>query len=223
MLPFSRSEFMDVFAQYNLAVWPMQFIAYALGAAMLVALWRRSRATDTFIAAGLAAMWLWTGIAYQWLHFASINRAAVGFGAMFVVQGLLFAAAGARGKLEFRPPTGLSGWLGIALVSYAAVLYPLVGWLAGHAWPALPMFGIAPCPVVIFTFGMLLLASSHVSRWLLVLPVAWSLIGGSAAFVLAIPQDWMLLLSGLSVVVIVLRDRRAAVLRAPPTMDWRRT
>lgn len=223
MLPFTRSEFMEVFAQYNAAVWPMQFIAYALGAAMVLALWRRSHAADTFIAAGLAAMWLWTGIAYQWLHFASINRAAMAFGAMFVVQGLMFAFAGARGKLEFRPPTGLAGGLGMALVLYAAVVYPLVGWLAGHVYPAMPMFGIAPCPVVIFTFGMLLLASSHVSRWLLVLPVAWSLIGGSAAFLLAIPQDWMLLLSGLSVIVIVLRDRRTAILRAPPTMDWRRT
>lgn len=223
MLPFSRSEFMDVFAQYNLAVWPAQLVAYGLGLAMVAALWRRSRGADAFITAGLAAMWLWTGITYQWLHFAPINRAALGFGAMFVVQGLLFAAAAARGKLEFRPPHGPSGWLGIALVLYAGAVYPLVGWLAGHAWPALPMFGIAPCPVVIFTFGLFLLASSHVSRWLLVLPVAWSLIGGSAAFLLRIPQDWVLLFSALSVVVIVLRDRRTAILRAPPTMDWSRT
>ena len=91
---------------------------------------------------------------------------------------------------------------------YAGVLYPLVGWLGGYEFPAMPMFGIAPCPVVLFTFGLLLLATSHVSRWLLVVPVAWSLIGGSAAFLLGIPQDWLLLFSVLAVPIIVLQGRR---------------
>jgi len=79
----------------------------------------------------------------------------------------------------------------------------------------LPMFGIAPCPVVIFTFGLLLMATTRVSRWLLVAPVAWSLIGGSAAFLLRIPQDWLLLFSGLAVPIIVLQERRAARAGAP--------
>jgi hypothetical protein len=34
---------------------------------------------------------------------------------------------------------------------------------------------------------------------LLVIPVLWSLVGGSAAFLLQVPQDWILLASGLSV------------------------
>lgn len=208
MLPFSRSEFVEVFAQYNLAIWPMQVLAYALGAAMVASLWRRSRISGIFIAGGLAAMWLWTGIAYQWMHFAAINRAAIAFGAMFVLQGIALAVAAGRGKLRFQPPSSASAWLGMALVIYAAVLYPIFGWLAGDAYPAMPMFGVAPCPVVIFTFGMLLLATSHVSRWLLVIPVAWSLIGGSAALLLGIAQDWLLLFSGLSVLVIVWRERR---------------
>lgn len=208
MLPFSRSEFVEVFAQYNLAIWPMQVLAYALGAAMVASLWRRSRISGIFIAGGLAAMWLWTGIAYQWMHFAAINRAAIAFGAMFVLQGIALAVAAGRGKLRFQPPSKASAWLGMALVIYAAVLYPIFGWLAGDAYPAMPMFGVAPCPVVIFTFGMLLLATSHVSRWLLVIPVAWSLIGGSAALLLGIAQDWLLLFSGLSVLVIVWRERR---------------
>lgn len=208
MLPFSRSEFVAVFAHYNLAIWPMQVLAYALGTAMVASLWRRSRISGTFIAGGLAAMWLWTGIVYHWMHFASINRAALGFGAMFVLQGILLTAAAGRGKLQFQPPSTASAWLGVALVIYAAALYPIFGWLAGDAYPAMPMFGVTPCPVVIFTFGMLLLATSHVSRWLLVIPVVWSLIGGSAAFLLGMAQDWLLLFSGLSALVIAWRERR---------------
>jgi len=215
MLPFTREEFVALFAQYNLAVWPVQVLAYVLGIAMVASIWWRPRAADRFVACGLAAMWLWTGIAYQWMHFAAINPAAFGFAALFVLQGILFIVAAARGTLHFGVPDNALAWAGVALVFYAAVLYPLLGRLAGHEYPALPMFGIAPCPVVIFTFGLLLMATTRVSRWLLVAPVAWSLIGGSAAFLLRIPQDWLLLFSGLAVPIIVLQERRAARAGAP--------
>jgi len=210
VLPFTREAFVALFAQYNLAVWPIQILAYVLGIAMVASLWWRSRTVDRFVAGGLAAMWLWTGIAYHWMHFAAINPAAFGFATLFVLQGVLFIVAAARGTLHFGVPDKASAWAGVSLVLYASILYPLVGRLAGDEYPAMPMFGIAPCPVVIFTFGLLLLATTHVSRWLLVVPVAWSLIGGSAAFLLRIPQDWLLLFSGLAVPIIVLHEHRAA-------------
>ena len=72
----------------------------------------------------------------------------------------------------------------------------------------MPMFGITPCPVTIFTFGLFLLASSAVPRSLMVIPVVWSLIGGSAALLLHVPQDWFLLFSGIAIVPIILRERR---------------
>ncbi len=72
------------------------------------------------------------------------------------------------------------------------------------------MLGITPCPVTLFTFGVLLLTSAPGSRWLLIFPLAWSLVGGSAAFMLGVPQDWPLLFSGLTIVLLVLRDRRRA-------------
>jgi hypothetical protein len=72
------------------------------------------------------------------------------------------------------------------------------------------MFGVAPCPVTIFTFGMLLMTTRRFSYWLLVIPFIWSLIGGSAAILLDVRQDWLLLVSGLiAVLVIVIRDRHA--------------
>jgi hypothetical protein len=91
-------------------------------------------------------------------------------------------------------------------VIYASVIYPLIGLWTGHGYPGMPMFGITPCPVTIFTFGLLLLTTAPVSRWLLPIPFIWSLIGGSAAFLLGVPQDWLLLVSGIAIVLIVLRD-----------------
>ncbi|MEP6908603.1 MAG: DUF6064 family protein [Pseudoxanthomonas sp.] len=98
----------------------------------------------------------------------------------------------------------LDGW---TLVAYASIGYPLLGQMFGHGYPAMPMFGITPCPVTIFTFGLFLLTTEPVPRRLLVIPVVWSVIGGSAAFLLSIPQDWPLLVSGVTVLVLLKRDR----------------
>jgi hypothetical protein len=103
---------------------------------------------------------------------------------------------------------GLATWACAAFVAYAAIIYPLIGVTVGHPCPAMPMFGVTPCPVTTFTFGMLLLTIRPVPRWLLAIPVVWSLIGGSAAIFLDVPQDWLLLLSGgIAVPLMVLRDR----------------
>jgi hypothetical protein len=40
-----------------------------------------------------------------------------------------------------------------------------------------------------------------------IIPVIWSLIGGSAAFLLGVPQDWPLLVSGMVSVLIMWRAR----------------
>jgi hypothetical protein len=85
----------------------------------------------------------------------------------------------------------------------------------GSGYPAMPMFGIAPCPVTIFTFGVLMLARGHVQLWLLAVPVTWSLIGGTAAFLLRVPQDGFLLVSGLvSVPALLMRERARRTLPA---------
>ena len=94
--------------------------------------------------------------------------------------------------IESRP----LAWLGLAFAAYAAILYPLIGMMTGHRYPAMPMFGVTPCPVTIFTFGMLLATVPPISLWLLAIPFVWSLIGGSAAILLHVPQDWFLLVSG---------------------------
>ena len=204
MLPFTHAQFLEVFARYNLAVWPAQLLAYVLGAAMVAALvLSRSPFTGRFVAAGLASMWAWTGIAYHWMQFAAINKAAWAFGALFMLQAVLFAHAAVTDRLQFgRAVSKPSLWLGWTLVVYASIIYPLLGVFFGPGYPDMPMFGITPCPVTIFSFGLLLLATAPVRRGLLVIPVLWSLIGGSAAFLLQVPQDWLLLFSGASVLLI---------------------
>ena len=140
-------------------------------------------------------MWLWTG---YWLSRTSgslrSTRPRFSLLRCIIVQGCYLIYAGVyRRQLRFGIRWGLATWAGAAFVAYAAIVYPLIGMATGHRYPEMPMFGVTPCPVTIFTFGMLLLTIGPVPRWLLVIPAVWSLIGGSAAILLDVPQDWLLL------------------------------
>ncbi|WP_338834330.1 DUF6064 family protein [Bradyrhizobium septentrionale] len=212
MLPFTPEQFLGVFVNYNQAIWPIQITAYVLGALSIALLFRRTRAVDRVITGVLAAMWLWTGVAYHALSFSAINNAAYIFAALFVVQGCCLVYAGVyRDQIRFGLRPILATGVGISLVAYAAVAYPLIGLATGHRYPEMPMFGVTPCPVTIFTFGMLLLTVRPVPNWLLVIPFVWSLIGGSAAVLLNVPQDWFLLVSGfITSLLMFFRDRYQA-------------
>ena len=209
MLPFDRTAFLDVFAAYNEAMWPAQPIAWLLGFAALAALFRGEDRVQRFALCTLAAMWLWTGLAYHWLFFTEINPAAILFGFLFALQAALLALVAAGRDLPFRfaPRPGAAGALGAALIGYAAIVYPLVDLALGH-WPRMPAFGISPCPLTLYTLGLLLLARPRPPGWLWTVPVAWSLVGGTAAFLLGIVQDWILLASGPAALVLAYFPRR---------------
>jgi hypothetical protein len=164
MLPFTTEQFFGLFASYNAAIWPAQVGAYAIGAIALVFALRGGAPAGRIVAALLAAMWLWTGVAYHLLHFTTINPAAWLFGAAFVLQGVAFLVVAARGRgLAFAQGSGgIRRAVGLFLLIYAGVIYPLLGRLAGHPWAEIPAFGVTPCPMTIFTFGMLLLAAPPV-------------------------------------------------------------
>jgi hypothetical protein len=96
------------------------------------------------------------------------------------------------------------------MIMYAMLVYPILGTLPGHGYPRSPSFGVAPCPMIIFTFGLLLLTNARVPRYLLVIPFVWSLLGFTASFLLGISEDIGLLVAGvLGVGLLYWRDRTA--------------
>jgi hypothetical protein len=211
-IPFTVEEFFGVFEAYNTAVAPMHVVAYLLGAAAVAVAVVRARWADLAAAGVLGFFWLWLGVAYHWLHFAEVNRAAYWFGALFAAQGMLVLWAGAlRRGLRFGAPRGASGWLGAAFIVYAMVAYPVLGHVAGHVYPRAPWFGTAPCPTTVFTFGLLLWTTGRVPKGVLVIPFLWSLVGFSAAAQLGVTQDYGLVVAGvLGTGALLLRDRARA-------------
>jgi hypothetical protein len=195
-IPFSVEQFLEVFARFNEAIWPAQVAAYVLAVAVVVLAVSGGRAAGAIVPALLAATWLFVGAVYHLAFFAKVNPAARLFGALFIVQALLFAETASRRRLAFRFSPSLRAVVGLALVSYAAIMYPILGAALGHEYPRAPTFGVTPCPTTIFTFGVLLLSSGAVPRSLLVIPLAWSLVGASAAVQLGIREDLGLVVAG---------------------------
>jgi hypothetical protein len=219
VLPFSAEQFFDVFESYNLAIWPVQLVAYGLGLLAVVLAAGRRPAFGRAVTAVLAAFWLWNGVAYHLLSFSQINGLAVVFGVLFAVQAVLFLWLGvARPTLTFRPRADIRGILGAVFVGYAMVLYPLLGMAQGHIFPRAPVFGVAPCPTTIFTLGLLLWADGRVPRLLLPIPFAWALIATSAALTLGVREDLGLTVAGVlgtALLVFTQRARPALPLDAP--------
>lgn len=211
-LPFTVDDFLSVFMRYNLAIWPVQVVVYVAAAALVGwVLWRPSRTGSLALSALLAFCWVLMGAGYHLGFFRAISGVALPAGVLFALTGLGFAWITARGSLSFA--WRRDGWaaIGLVLILYAMVGYPLVGLAAGHHYPRSPVFGVAPCPTTIFTFGVLLLSATRVPVWLVVVPAAWSLIGLSAAIQLGIREDLLLPVAGvLGTVGVALRNRALA-------------
>ncbi len=198
-IPFTVDQFFGVFETYNTAIWPAQIIAYFLGIGAIVLAFRENKHSGRIISGILALLWIWMGVFYHMAYFSTINPAAWIFGALFVLEGLLFIVVGLIwGKLSFNFDMKPVSAVGAIFILYAMVAYPLLGIAFGHWYPRAPMFGVAPCPTTIFTFGLLLWAKRPIPIYILVVPLIWSIIGTMAAVGLQVPQDYGLGIAGIA-------------------------
>jgi hypothetical protein len=209
-VPFTTEQFLNVFADYNRAIWPMQIFAYALGAIVLVFVVSKTGYSRRIVMSVLAFFWVWMGVVYHIRFFSRINRAAYIFGGLFIAQAIIFSLFGTlRDTVRFSFRQDIYGLTGSLFVLYAMVAYPLLGNALGHGYPNAPLFGVAPCPTTIFTFGVLLWADRKVPLYFLVIPLIWSIIAFSAAISLGIREDIGLLVAGVGGTVLILfRNRR---------------
>ena len=202
-LPFTEVEFLNLFARFNAAFWPVVLILWIASAVAAVFL-ARGRATARPMLLLLAVHWLWSGLAFHAWFFTRINPLAVVFASMFVVQGLLFVWAAGQKRLHVGWEPSLRQLTGLAFVALA-LAYPLLMVLSGRRLPAAPAFGV-PCPTALFTIGVLLCSTTIVPRFLLFVPLAWSVVGGSAAIALGMPPDLLLLAGALVLLPLLLPD-----------------
>jgi len=196
-MPFTTEQFLNVFADYNNAVWPLQIIFNLIAVTVIFFSINRTSYSNIFVNISLAFLWLWMGVVYHMVFFSAINKAAYLFGFLFIIQGLVFLfIGGIKGKLSYGFSADIYSWAGIILILYALIIYSVLGYRFGHIYPGSPTFGL-PCPTTIFTFGMLLFTDRSFPKYVLILPFVWSVIGFFAALNFGIYEDTGLLAAGI--------------------------
>ena len=205
-LPFTHEQFLEVFGAYNTVVWPAAALLWLATARVMWAFYRGGAESSRAVTVLLAVHWAWSGAVYHLVYFRAINRAAVLFGSLFIIEAVLLAWLGfGSQRLRFDPSTAWAR-VGALLIVYA-LAYPALGPLFGLEYPRLPLFGV-PCPTTILTAGALLFAPPRQARWVAVIPLLWAVVGGSAAFVLGIRADLALVLAGVVLLVYIARPIR---------------
>jgi hypothetical protein len=195
-LPFTIEQFFGVFRQYNNTVWPAQVLLLLLAVLVVIFIALRRPSSGVAVSAILSFLWLWIGGAYHLAFFATINPLAFGFGTLSIIGSILFVWQGViRRQLEFALARDFRTGIGISLVAFALVIYPVWATKTGHGYPELPTFGL-PCPTTIFTIGVLALATGAGLRTVLTVPILWSLVGSQAALLLDVKPDLGLFVAG---------------------------
>ena len=202
-LPFTREQFFDLFGAYNGILWPAAVALWIASAVIVAARLTAPRPHDRWIGALLVWHWAWSALAYHVAFFTRINPAAWLFAALFLGQAvLLFRVVVIQRRVSFAPWANAWAPLAWGLIAYS-LAYPVINAIDHRSLLRIPTFGV-PCPTTIFTAGVLMLATPRF--WSLsTVPVIWSAIGGSAAFVLGVPADVALPVAGVALAIFSMR------------------
>lgn len=153
----------------------------------------------------LGLLWAATALLYHLMHFTAVTPAAYGFAALFLAGAFVLLAR--KESIMFGAAAPSRRLLGTALVVYALLIYPAVGYALGHRYPATPTFG-APCPLVIFTLGLLVTVKPQIPAALVAIAAIWALFATSAAVQFGVYEDFGLTAAAVVVAIIAWRERR---------------
>jgi len=170
-------QLLEVFAAYNQQIWPVQILAYTLGVIAFVVAYKKTSWASRVNFAILTFFWLWVGLLF-WLP-SALQGFSIGyvFMGLFLVEGFLLLIQAVKGKLTFGTYNRVHTIVGMLMIFYAMIGYPLVGFFVGHRYPYTPPFGLTPCPLIIFSFGLILLTRVKIPFSLLMIPFLYGLSG----------------------------------------------
>jgi len=204
MFSFSTDEFLLVLESYNLAIWPLQIIAYVLIALVLFFLFKQTKYSAKVVILVLSFFWLFTGIVFSLMYWSPYHFFGYSFGALCVIQGLLFLYSMKGSDITIGSPDKTHTSIGLLFVFYAIIGYQLLGYFLGHIYPQFFPVGLVPCPTTILTFGIFLIINTKIPFQYYVIPLIIS-IGGFLAAANGIYEDVGLILAGILGTILLVR------------------
>jgi hypothetical protein len=192
-------DFYGALQSYNEALWPMIIITFFLGVVVVYLAARKSGNSSRVISTILSFLWIWSGVVFFVIYYGPMDVEFLGLvmpgvwylgGLLFFIQGVLFLVFGVvRSSLSFKLGGDWFSLVGALIIVYGMVIYPLVGFLSGYAYPRYPVFGIAPCPLTIFTLGLLQWFDRKLPIVVTLIPFIWGLMGIMPVLALSVWAD----------------------------------
>jgi ATP/ADP translocase len=100
----------------------------------------------------------------------------------------------------------IQAYFGYFFILYGLIIYPVVGYLIDPDLFRTISVGL-PSPTIILTFGFLLLCDKKFSKYLLIIPSLWAVMGISGVIKLGAYQDSIMLIVAIIADIWLLRDK----------------
>lgn len=170
-------QLLEAVSTYNQAIWPMQIIGYVLAGITVFLAFKKTVWASRINFAVLAFFWLWVALMY-WLPSAG-PAFPIGyvFLVLFLIEGGLFLIQTLKPNFAFGTYNRVHTIGGLTMILYTMIGYPLLAIFLEHPYPEASLIGLTPCPLTLYTFGLLLLTMSVVPIYLLIIPLFWGLSG----------------------------------------------
>jgi hypothetical protein len=202
--PFTNDQFFEIFrliwANHNGLVWVLSLLAALPIFVGLVPSIMGNRAGLAIT----AVLWAVSGVMYHIVYFSAVSSWAYVFGLMFLAQAVALAFVAWSGPI-YCARSG-ARVVGLLMMALSITLYPLP--MVFAVGIPVPPFGIAPCPVVLFSMGFLVTLDLEGKGWLMAAPVIWAILGTSSAAFLGAYMD--LMLPVYAIIMVVLHRRHLA-------------
>jgi len=162
-------------------------LTYVLAIVALLMVFRKSTHSNRIISFALTFLWLWIGVVFGMIVFGPFPTVLAGiemtgswylFGSLFAIHGIIMLYFGVvKDTMSFTWKPDNRHYIGLVIIIFGLIIYPFVGVLTGRVFPEYPIFGIMPCPVTLFTIGLLLWSDVKPSLPLVIIPIFWALMG----------------------------------------------
>lgn len=209
LIPYDKDVLLAVIEQYNADLWPAHLVALMLATLAILLTMRPRVQGGRFIAAILAAAWIWSGLVYLNNHYAELNWAGRFYAIALGLQAVWLLWIGAlRDRLAFGTSRAPSAWVGLAAALFALAVYPLIDIATGAPWQQAQIVGLMPDPTALFTLGLLMTCAPRLPWISVAIPVAWLLWSGTWAWLMEAPERSVLAIFAAAAVVLGIALRR---------------
>ena len=179
---------------YNVSIFPMQIITLVVAVILTYLLFVRPGAiVNKLIKVYLSLTFVWFVFMFPFEGVLKIT-----FGLLHLAIAIFFFIDIFTAKTEFKfPETSGKRTFMLFFIFSAFALYPLIEYMSGHIYPKVLLFGVAPCPTVIFSLALLIGAVPKVGKLIFILLIFPAISSGLyVPIILGVWADLLLLFTG---------------------------